>query len=154
MKKIKLTQGKYAIVDDEDFDRLNQYKWYYDNKYAKRTICESKKRYALYIHRKILNLSSNDKIQVDHINHNKLDNRKENLRLATRGQNSQNRTKLSNNTSGYKGVSWHKYRNKWRSIIIYNKQYIYLGLFSNKKDAVTAYKHAAIKYHGEFACVD
>lgn len=147
MKKIKI-QNKYAIVDNEDFDRLNQYRWRLDKDgYAKTTTLK-------FMHRLVLNLQPNDGKRTDHKNRNRLDNRKENLRIATIAQNNQNCGKKPNNTSGYKGISWHKHHNKWISNIRYNGKRIHLGYFSNKEDAAATYKNAAIKYHGEFVCLD
>ena len=91
------------------------------------------------------------KEQVDHINCIKTDNRIENLRLASHGQNCSNREKQSNNTSGYKGVCFIKSKEKWRARIGYNGKKIYIGLFNTAKEASYAYKEKAIELHGEFA---
>lgn len=87
----------------------------------------------------------------DHINGNGLDNRRENLRLATRSQNSINRGKQSNNKSGYKGVSWNKRDKRWTAQITINKHIINLGGFDTPEQAYEAYKEAAKQYHGTFA---
>lgn len=92
-----------------------------------------------------------DKIVVDHINHRKYDNRKFNLRTASRSQNNMNVGLKSNNTSGVTGVRWNKNRNKWESYIVINKKYIYLGLFKEFEDAVKARRKAEEKYFGEYA---
>lgn len=91
------------------------------------------------------------KDQIDHINMIRKDNRISNLREASRTQNFMNKTKLKNNTSGFKGVFWNTQKNKWSAKIIVNKKQIHLGSFLNSEDASAAYKIAAIKYHGEFA---
>lgn len=89
--------------------------------------------------------------ELDHIDGNKINNKIENLRKATHSENNRNRSKPSNNTSGYKGVAWHKQENKWRAYITINQKQISLGLYDDKEDAVKAYNNAATKYHGEFA---
>jgi hypothetical protein len=91
------------------------------------------------------------KYQIDHINGIRDDNRIANLRLATPSQNLQNRPAPSSNTSGFKGVAWHKGARKWQAYISLNSKRMYLGLFSTKEDAYSAYCTAAIKHHGEFA---
>ncbi len=91
------------------------------------------------------------KSKVDHKNGNKLDNRKENLRLSTHSQNGCNRGKQVNNSSGLKGVTWNKERLAWHAQIGVRGKRIHLGYFSNPGLAAMAYNHAAIKHHGEFA---
>jgi len=152
-KLIPLTQGQFAMVDDDMFDELMKYKWY-ANKYhsgdfyAKRALWEDNKRKKIIMHRVIMNAPK--EMVIDHINHNTLDNRKDNLRLCTIAENSQNSRTPKNNTSGYKGVSWHKPTNKYRSKITVNKKIHYLGSFDCPKEAHKAYCTAAKKYHGEF----
>lgn len=89
--------------------------------------------------------------QVDHINMLGWDNRRENLRLASNGQNMMNRKRLSSNTSGVKGIDWYKKYNKWRARITVDGQPIHIGYFDSLTDAKTAWKKAAKKYHKEFA---
>jgi len=155
-KEIQLTQGKVAIVDDEDFEYLNQWKWHCkingNNFYAVRSIKYTNGKYdkKIVMHRFLLNVS-NSRLHVDHVNNDSLDNRKINLRICTHDENLRNRKINLNNTSGYKGVYWHKIGKKWTSVIGINKKIIYLGLFINPIDAARAYNAAALKYHGEFA---
>lgn len=92
--------------------------------------------------------------QIDHVNGIKTDNRIENLRLATHGQNCANRKKQSNNTSGYKGVCFIKSIGKWRARIGYNNKKIDIGFFDNPKDAAIAYSKKSIELHKEFANFD
>jgi uncharacterized Rmd1/YagE family protein len=152
MKGIKLTQGQFAIVDEEDYYYLNEFKWYFYRRrnqvYAKTCVTINKKRVHLLMHRLIMDAS---KKCVDHINGNGLDNRKSNLRLCERHENALNRVINYNNVSGYKGVSWFKVVKKWRAQIQYKKVVYHLGCFEKRIDAAKAYNEAAIKYHGEFA---
>lgn len=142
MKEIILKSGEKALVDDEDYELLNKFKWQYQLGYAVRNI-------KVYMHRDII--KTEEGLETDHINGNKLDNRKENLRKVTQSQNQANRKKGKNKSSIYKGVIWHKRRNHWLAQITINRKKIYLGSFNNEIDAAKAYNEAAIKYFGEFA---
>lgn len=90
-------------------------------------------------------------IEIDHINGIKNDNRIENLRIATRNQNIQNQSKRKHNTSGFKGINFHKASNKWAASIGYNKKRIHLGLRDTAEEASLLYQHAANKLHKQFA---
>lgn len=148
MKTIKLTQGKETIVDDEDYEYLSQWKWYYHNGYATRSTNRINGiQTTIRLHKLLTSL----KEEVDHINGNRLDNRKDNLRICSRKENSRNQIKRNNTSSKYKGVSWNKRNQKWMSFITYNYKRIHLGYFYNEIDAAKAYNKAAIKYHKEFA---
>lgn len=148
MKRIKLTQGKYAIVSDIDYKYLNQWGWWYDGRYALR----ERRRHNIYMHRIIIERTGlHDFKDSDHIDGNKLNNCRNNLRPTTRSQNMCNCGKHCDNTSGYRGVSWHKKDCKWRARISVNGKQIYLGNFTNKLDAAKAYNDAANKYHKQFA---
>lgn len=150
MKKIPLTKGKFVLVDDEDFGRVHQFKWYLSNDgYASRNKRENNRRVTIRMHRFILSVKPGE--NVDHISGDRLDNRRSNLRLATRQENAFNRGRTLKNKSGYKGVSAKK--NRWLAQITRNYKVIYLGLFKTKTEASLAYKAAAKKYHGEFAHV-
>ncbi len=157
-RRIPLTQGKYAIVDPEDFERLNKHKWYAVNMkhtfYAQRGISMSDKRVLIMMHREILKVP--DGMFVDHINHNGLDNRKANLRPATRAENSRNRRKFRKRKcySRFKGVCWHKNKEKWLAQIWFNRKAMYIGYFNDEIQAAKAYDKAAKKYHVEFAVLN
>lgn len=146
MKEILLSQGKVAFVDDEDFEYLNQWKWSFTYSGALRF---DKMHGGIYMHRLIMNTP--DGMETDHINHNRLDNRRENLRICTTAENQHNSLIPFDNTSGYKGVCWEKKRKKWSARISMGTYRKNLGRFSNKEDAGRAYDMAAIKYYGEFA---
>jgi len=149
MKIIKLTQGKQTIVDDADFDFLNQWKWHYNVKYAVGQTGDKGAKKRVYLHTLLLKKKPNQ--FIDHINGNRLDNRRTNLRLCSNRQNQQNRARPSNNTSGFKGVVWNKKSKKWQSGIKINSKQVHLGLFNDKFEAHNAYYEAAKKYFGEFA---
>lgn len=154
MKEIKLTQGKIALVDDEDFERLNQFKWYayFDryNHYATRRIIIGEKSKLIRMHREILNTHKG--VHVDHINCNGLDNRKANLRLCTNQQNSFNRKDFhKNNKLGIKGVYWDEKRKKFAAKIHVNYKSIRLGFYNILGDADSAYRKAENEYFGKFA---
>ncbi len=156
MKKIKLTQGQSALVDDEDFKVLNQYNWsamfQRNTKHycATRGIRISRKEVkTIYMHRYVLNAPKG--LQVDHINHNPLDNRRINLRLATNSQNQMNGRIQKNNTSGFKGVCWNKVKKKWKAYIRLDNKRINLGHFKSKYDAAEKYNESARELFGKFA---
>lgn len=155
MKKIPLTQGKFALVDDGDFERVSAFKWCFCNGYATRKQhirYDGKKRIRkmVYMHRFIM--ETQDGLETDHRNRDKLDNRKENLRICTRNENGRNRTaRGENNKSGYKGVSWSNPNRKWRVYIKVNNNNMYLGYFNDIIEAAKAYDIAAKKYHGDYA---
>jgi len=157
-RRIPLTQGKYAIVDPEDFERLNKHKWHAVKQsntfYAIRCAGPAKKTTYIRMHREIIHPP--DHLVVDHINHNGLDNRKANIRPATRSQNNFNRLiiKRKGASSKYKGVSWRKRRKRWRARIHVYGEYKFLGYFKEEIHAAKAYDKAAKKYHGEFASLN
>ncbi len=151
---IPLSQGKFSLIDKEDFERVSKYKWTYDsfNDCAFRSVLVNHKKTVILLHRFILNAPI--ALQVDHINHSRLDNRKINLRLCTNAENSRNCNKKSTNTTGFKGVSFKQRSERgkqWEARIKVNYQGIYLGMFKTKEEAAIAYNEAARKYFGKFA---
>lgn len=156
MKKIKLTQGKFALVDDIDFAYLNQWKWTLTSNngnklYAARYIRNPKR--TVLMHRIILSckLCGSKFKQTDHVNGNGLDNRRRNLRPATVSENQSNRGCPSHNKSQYKGVCWNSRDKRWLAYIVILGKHKYLGQFKTKIQAAQAYNKAAKKYFGKFA---
>jgi hypothetical protein len=148
---IPLSKGKFALVDDDVFNIVNKYKWTYTEPgYAYRHDYSSGIRKRIYMHRFILDIQDTKKV-VDHINGNKLDNTKINLRVCTHKENIRNSGLYSDNTSGYKGVSFDKNRNKWISYISVDRKFKYLGRFNCKHVAGAAHNKAAISLYGDFA---
>lgn len=151
MPEIKLTQDKTVLVDDYDWELVSQHKWYpRTNNSGVSYARTSAKSGNLYMHRLIMGAKPEQ--QVDHINGNGLDNRRENLRLCTNQQNQWNMQKSYGLTSKYKGV--YLYKNRWRARITFQGKTISLGLFSLEEEAAQAYSKAALKYFGEFAYVN
>lgn len=148
---IWLTQGKYSIVDNEDYDRASFGMWHYSEIrkgafYAKGRI--SGKGESFGLHRYIMNAQKGQ--IIDHINGNTLDNRKANLRACTRSGNQANRKLGANNTSDVKGVSWEKRMKCWKAKVKYNNVR-YESFFKDKIQAAKWYDNKAVELHGEFA---
>jgi len=149
MKKIKLTQGKYAMVDDEDYFILKDIGW-----------CAKKGKHGFYAHawrnkgvitmHKFL-INPPNGFQVDHKDGNGLNNQRINLRVATGQMNQANQRLSKANTLGFKGVAKGHYIDKYISHIRVNKKLIHLGVFQTKEEAAKIYDEAAVRYFGEFA---
>lgn len=146
ISQIKLTKGAITIVDSEDYDRLSQHKWYLHAKgYACRDEGGRKNRKNILMQHEIMGGKG-----IDHINRNKLDNRKQNLRFATPSQNSHNLSRYKNNTSGYIGVSKTTW-GKWHAYVWNKSKRIHIGYFYTPEDAAKARDEIVIKLHGEYA---
>ena len=159
-RRIPLSRGRYALVDPDDYAWLSQYNWYTTGDkglfYAVRSAGrrQGQKRAVATMHREILKVPAG--MFVDHINHNGLDNRKANLRPATRAQNAWNRRKPHRGSlhSKYKGLSWHKRQNRWGVRVTVDGNSRFIGYFNNELDAARAYDQAAKKYHREYASLN
>lgn len=153
MKTIPLTQGKFALVDDEDFELVSRYKWCIHKGrgplYAKTGIRKPGGRQTtMSMHRLLLNPAPDQ--LIDHINHNGLDNRRSNLRICTRIQNLWN-NRRSPGPSRYRGVYWHKRAKCWEAQIRIDGKVTHLGNFKDENMAALAYDKAALLHRGEFA---
>ena len=147
MKRIKLTQGKYAMVDDSDYNYLMQWKWYASGHHGK--FYARRGTHSIRMHRVILPPGKG--FEIDHIDRNGLNNQRNNLRLCTRAQNQANVGLSKNNKSGFKGVYWLKASNKWAAEIKVNRKNILIGQYFCIVKAAKAYDAAAEEYFGEFA---
>lgn len=154
MRQIQLSNGMTALVDEDDYEPLNRWKWYArkigNTFYAVRNIPGAHRNHnKLFMHREILNSPKGK--QVDHINGNGLDNRKINLRECTPAENRHNMHARRGISSKYKGVCWVKNKKKWQAAIMTNGKRHWLGYYANEIEAAFAYDQAAIKYFGEFS---
>lgn len=163
MKTIALKHGTLAYVDDNDYERINQYKWHVNiqhmtNGKISRTYAQGGPSNIDMMHRLVMGLTKGDGICVDHINGNGLDNQRANLRLCTKAQNLANRGKATKNTSGYKGAylvgaktGKHPTVKPWFAAISIDNKLIHLGRFDTATDAAKAYDVAAKAHWKEFA---
>lgn len=145
MKEIKLTQNKVALVDDEDYERINAFKWHawkhHSIFYGARTIRENGKRTILFMHHFIFGKPLNN-LMHDHKDGNGLNNQQTNVLLVTNRQNGQNRH--DKRSSQYPGVSWYKDYQKWRAVIQINGKFHHLGYFTEEIQAFIAYQKAIV----------
>lgn len=143
-------KDKFALVDDDMFDELNRYNWYCSQGYASRSQRRDGKRLTIHMHWHILRLQPG--FVIDHINGNRLDNRRCNLRICTRADNNKNKIGPVKPTSSiYKGVCWRPHTNAWKAYIKTDGKQKHLGYFEHEEDAALAYDIAAKKQFGEFA---
>jgi hypothetical protein len=152
MKKIKLTQGKFALVSNIDYTYLNQWKWH--ARKHRRTFYAGRVKY-IHMHRVILErMGFVGFKETDHKDGNGLNNQRRNLRAATNSENQANCPIKKNNTSGYKGVTWDASRGKWLVQIQVNYRKIGLGRYVDKREAARIYNKSAKKYFGKFTTVN
>ena len=159
MKKIPLTRGKYAVVDATDYERISKHKWHYMTAgYAGRDVHISyidgfQKKKKVYMHRDVLNESDES---IDHINRDKLDNRRENLRTCSQSVNVQNASLRKDNKTGVKGIVTitDGRKKKYWARIGFNKKTISLGCFATIKEAAEAYSIKAKELYGEHAFIN
>lgn len=152
MKYIELSRGKRAIVDDEDYEWLNQWKWYckQDNYAARVSTTDNwKTQTFISMHRLIMNTPTG--MTTDHKNGNSLDNRRCNLRIATHSENQFNRGKQKNCSSKYKGIHWDSTYGKWKAKIHKDDTTLHIGYFASETDAAMAYDYKATQLFGQFA---
>jgi hypothetical protein len=144
MIKIPLTGkrgiGKFALIDNEDFDKIKQYKWHLETTgYPTRSYRVHYTRFNQKLHSLIMGKNPEGKI-VDHANQNQLDNQKSNLRFVTHSENSLNQKRRKDNTSGYRGISWNKNAKKWKVYGTVGGIKYHIGYFKKKSDAILAVK--------------
>ena len=161
MKRIELTQGYWAIIDDEDFEMLMRFHWQanrliyakMDSEFVAVRTCycpfDNKHKHTIFMYRQILSCPRG--MVVDHINHNQLDNRKENLRICTTMQNKQNGSSHKGSSSQYKGLCWFPPTKRWQAYIRVNTKKVHLGYFLDEQAAASAYDKAAVKHFKQFA---
>jgi hypothetical protein len=148
--EVKLTRGKVAVVDDEDFETLSKHSWCaMRNYYGGWLAARGEKGKTIYMHRQLLNCPPN--LQVDHIDHDTLNNTKSNLRIVTIQQNCLNRGIRSDNRTGFKGVSLVKSSGKYTARIVINGSRICVGYFDSAEEAHKAYVEYSKQYHGEYS---
>src|SRR3990167_3193433 len=157
MLEIPLTQGKNAIIDDEDYSRISGYSWFTHrerNQFYAWAYAGGGRKRREYIRMHQLILARQGTVEVDHINGDGLDNRRHNLRYATRHQNSMNMRKHSHGSSRFKGVCWDRNtrgRKKWLAQITSNYKRIFLGRYLDEEQAARAYDEAALRHFKQFA---
>ena len=151
MKEISLTRGLVAFVDDEDYEWLTAFKWCAQKLpcgyYAKRAFRSNGHQFTVFMHRAVAGTPSG--LWTDHVNGDKLDNRRCNLRIATPAQNMYNTPPHS--SCGYRGVSFHAHTGKWRARLCVQGTTTSLGLFVSAEAAAEAFDVAAMRLYGEFA---
>lgn len=153
---IIVIDGYNVLIDKEDFEKIKNYDWHISTHDIPNKLyyfrCQ-KGEQTVRLHREIMGCTYKDGREVDHINGDTLDNRKQNLRVCSHSQNGKNMKINKRNNTGYKGISWHPRDKCYQARIGVNNKRIYLGYFDNPEDAHAAYCAASKKYHGEFGRV-
>jgi len=132
----------YTIIDADDAAFASQWRWSLSKGYAGRKYARDGKQYGVLLHRELLGLTQGDGLEGDHINRDPLDNRRCNLRIVTKRGNRQNRGSLQGSSSSYRGVSWDKYRKRWRACIWIDGKQKLLGRFMDESEAAMVAKEA------------
>jgi hypothetical protein len=155
----KKAAGRVALVDDEDYDLVMQYRWHVkegpqsrNNGTAGPYAMANDRRPGIPTRSIRMHILIMGRPYIDHINRNGLDNRRENLRTATHQQNSRNMSPRKDGLSPYKGVSFHSLNGRWRARIKVDGKYVSLGVYATQEEAARAYDAAARELFGEFAC--
>jgi hypothetical protein len=145
----------WAVVDEADYERVMTHKWHAACSlrvtYAAASVRINGRRTTISLHRFILDVLDDASVEVDHIDTDGLNNRRSNLRLASRAENSRNRRSRRGTSSRYKGVSWNKNAKAWVANIARDGRMMYLGYFSSEIEAARAYDYEAVVLHGDFA---
>jgi len=151
---VPLTQGAFTKIDVRDATEVMRKSWYLyrEPKTGRRYAVREERGVSVRLHRWLLNAAASE--DVDHVNGDGLDNRRENLRKATAAQNTYNARKRSLGTSKYKGVNIDEGRRPWRARIRVDLKLIHLGRFATEEEAARAYDKAARRHFGKFACVN
>lgn len=152
-REIVLTRGAVAIIDEKDYEEVSKFKWCYDGRYASRGLYDrsTKKRSMQRLHTFLMNTPKG--MNVDHINGNKLDNRRSNLRICSHNQNLWNYGKHRDNGTGYKGVILDKRYSRYQARIQVNKITYSSPWFDTPEEAHKAYKQLSKTHHGEYSNV-
>lgn len=154
-QQIPLSQNKYALVDDDDFERVNRHKWHIHSngtrEYAARNHLTVRGWRQQLLHRFILGV---DGEEIDHINRDGLDCRRANMRICNRAENACNRRKAQGKSSQYIGVSWYTRIGKWQAKVQVDGRVHHLGYFESELEAARAYNAEAQLRHGEFASLN
>lgn len=151
MAQVTLSNGLTALIDDDDSEMVSRFNWHFKDGYAVANVRRNGKRAQMRMHRFILGESAGE--CTDHVNQDKLDNRRANLRACSKSENGMNRAKQSNNTSGCKGVTFDPRRNRWQAQIMVKGKNHFLGRFKTVDDASDAYSEASRRLHGEYSRV-
>ena len=148
--RFRLPTGHLVLVDRDDLEMLSHWAWSLDGRgYVQASITAGSRKTTVRLHRLLVLPDPN--VEVDHINGDRLDNRRSNLRPCSHAGNQRNRTRQSNNRSGYKGVCWHGQHRKWHAQLNYHGRTLHLGYFDRPSEAAHAYDQRARELHGDFA---
>ena len=149
---IPLTRGKFAIVDADDYLHLSKHTWFAEGTSKNCYAVRKENGRSIKMHRQIMNAPAH--LVVDHIDHNGLNNRKENFRVCTFAENCRNMRSTASKTSRYKGVHWNKRMGKWAAQITFENKNYHLGYFTDETAAARAYDEKAAELHGQFASLN